>query len=69
MSLAIRSPAARLRDARTGHGRALSLAAWFRECHARGEPDALARHAWALEQARFLRGRYGDLSRPRAPPG
>lgn len=68
MSLAIRSPAIRLRDARQDHGRALSLAAWFRQCHARGEPGALARHAWALEQARAVRGRYGDLSRPRAPP-
>ena len=63
MSLAIRSPAIRLRDARTGHGRALSLAAWFREFHRRGEPHALARHAWALEQARFLRGRY-SLTQP-----
>lgn len=54
--LPFRLPAATLE-----YARCLSLAAWYRELHRRGEPGNRERHAWALGHARTLRTRFGGL--------
>jgi hypothetical protein len=57
----VRTPAQRLLDARQDHAKCLRLAAWYRVNLARGDRTMLARHSWALGQARKLRGRFPGL--------